>query len=159
MLIKWLGGGLLVALAGCYCIGNARRWQAMARLLDAWILLLRFARGQISCFGLPLSSIMARAPFKVKAVLGRYMTDGRGDVISLCRSTAELLPDVSAELLDDLADEIGTIWRQEQLERLDYYIVALENERIALAAALPARIKLHGTMSLCGAMALILLLW
>lgn len=155
MPLKWLGGGLLLCLAVAYCVAEAARWQTVKSKLDAYVALLVYTKTQISCFGTPLADILSKAPPEPLRSLGG---EPCGDFAALCRKGGEL-PCESGRLLGALADEIGTIWRQEQLERLGYYIGALEKERAALCSSLPARLRLHGTLSVCGALAVILLIW
>lgn len=155
MLLKWLGGGMLLCLAVVYCMAEAARWQAVKNKLDAYVALLIHTKTQIACFGTPLADILDKAPSDLLQQLGDTAC---GDFAALCRRGGEL-PGESGRLLGALADEIGTIWRQEQLERLNYYIGALDKEKAALGSSLPARLRLHGTLSVCGALMVILLIW
>ncbi len=158
MLLKGLGGALLIGLSVAYCASCAVRWQTAKRKLCAFVALLSFTRGHISCFGTPLSDILGKAPPALLAdILGTHARRP-ADFATLCRCT-DGLPDEARRLLHALSDEIGTIWRQEQLERLSYYIGALEKEKAAFCSSLPSKLRLHGTLSLCGALAVILLIW
>lgn len=154
MPLKWLGGGLLVFLAVAYCVAEAATWQTVKRRLEGYVALLTYTKTQISCFGTPLAEILDKAPPEITSSLGERCTD----FAALCRRGGDL-PDESGRLLLALSDEIGTIWRQEQLERLGYYIGALEKQRTALCSSLPSRLRLHGTLSVCGALMVILLIW
>lgn len=158
MLLKGLGGALLIGLSVAYCASCAARWQTARRKLCAFVTLLSFTRGHISCFGTPLSDILEKAPPGLLEDIVGAPAHCPIDFSSLCLCTEDL-PDEARRLLGALSDEIGTIWRQEQLERLGYYIDALEKEKTAFCSALPSRLRLHGTLSLCGALALILLIW
>ena len=81
------------------------------------------------------------------------------DVPTLCHRGAEELSEESGNLLHALGDEIGTIWRAEQVERLDYYIAALEEQATSFSSRLRDRVRLHATLSVGGALAIILLMW
>lgn len=162
MSLKWLGGTLLVLLAVGYGAGVAHRWQAASRRLAAWVTLLNYIHGQISCFSAPLNEILAHAPHDMLAPLWpRSACDEfeEGSLVALCRASAAELEGESARLLTDLADELGTMRQREQLDCLKVYAIALDKERAALSSALPGRIRMHGALSLCGALAVILLLW
>lgn len=158
MPLKWLGGAWLIGLSVAYCAARTAHWQAVKRTLRAWVALLNHTKTHISCFGTPLSDILKKAPPKVIDDI----TGGRGTALSdftaLCRRT-DILPDEARRLLFELSDEIGTIWRKEQLERLSYYVSALEQQERVFCSSLSSKIRLHGTLSLCGALALILLIW
>lgn len=141
-----------------YCALCAARFETAKRRLCALIALLTYARGQISCFGAPLSEILEKIPPEtISDIVGSHK-EKPADFAALCRYT-QGLPAEAQRLLQSLAEEIGTIWRQEQLERLNYYIGALEKEKTVFCSSLPSRLRLHGTLSLCGALALILLIW
>jgi len=77
----------------------------------------------------------------------------------LCHLGSEQLGGEGGALLRALGDEIGTIWRTEQVERLDYYIEALREQQTGLSSVLRDRVRLHATLSVCGALAVILLIW
>lgn len=155
MSLKYIGGGLLLCLAVVYCMSEAAAWQTVKRRLAAYVALLSYTKTSIACFGTSLVDILDKAPSELIGQLGGELG---GDFSALCRRGADL-PGESGRLLASLADEIGTIWRQEQLERLSYYIGALEKEKAAFCSSLPSRLRLHSTLSVCGALAVILLIW
>ena len=161
MPLKWLGVVLVLVTALAYGIAAVRRFQTAKGLLTAWVALLRYAYSQLSGFGTPMDEVLAHAPPDMLAPLIRVQ--GRSaqtrELALLCRASASMLTGEGARLLGELADELGRFWRREQIERLRVYADALEGERARLCAALPGRVRLHGALSLCGALALILLLW
>ncbi len=159
MQLKWLGCILFLGFAVAYCVYDARRLQETARRLSAWVDLLTHVRGQISCFGTPLGQILDGTDADTLALIVPSADMKQQGLGAICRASAPTLPSESGRLLEALSDEIGTIWRQEQLERLNYYIAALEKEQAAFCTSLPARIRLKSTLSLCGALAMILLIW
>ena len=155
MPLKYIGGGLLLCLAVVYCMAKATVWQTVKLRLSAYVALLSYTKTSIACFGTPLADILSKAP---PELIGQLGGEPCGDFSALCRRGADL-PGESGRLLTSLADEIGTIWRKEQLERLSYYIGALEKEKAAFCSSLPSRLRLHGTLSVCGALMVILLIW
>jgi hypothetical protein len=62
-------------------------------------------------------------------------------------------------LLCALADELGTVWQQQQLERLDYYIEALRREYDTYSKALTEKLKLRDVLCLCASLGILLLVW
>ena len=158
MPLKYIGGGLLLCLAVVYCMAKATVWQTVKLRLSAYVALLSYTKTSIACFGTPLADILSKAPPELIGQLGGAGDGACSDFATLCRRGADL-PGESGRLLTSLADEIGTIWRKEQLERLSYYIGALEKEKAAFCSSLPSRLRLHGTLSVCGALAVILLIW
>lgn len=160
MWIKYVGGGVLMVVAFAYCYQYEHRATAMRDRLAAWIRLLTDIRTHICCFGTPLSDILYRID---KDVLTRLELEGQhGDVqvlLARCRADVGLLPGRCGELLFQLSEELGTVWRQEQVERLDYYIEALATEQTTFWTAMSGAVRLRRTLSLCGALGVILLVW
>jgi hypothetical protein len=70
-----------------------------------------------------------------------------------------MLPGNSGVLMRALADELGTVWRREQVERLNYYISALEKEHQAYATRLSERLRTRCALCLCGTLGVLLLIW
>lgn len=159
MQLKWLGCMLLVGFVVVYCVCDARRLRETERRLSAWLYVLTYARGQISCFGTPLGRILAGIDAQTLALIAPAAEPQGKDLAFICRVAVDTLPDESGQLLRALSEEIGTIWRREQLKRLDYYIAMLEKQKEAFCTALPSRLRLKSTLSLCGALALVLLVW
>lgn len=159
MQLKWIGSILLLGMALGYVVYMTARMQRQTRRLGAWCALLEYMRGQIACYATPLPEILARAPTEARNAL--ILPDGQvsQDFAALCRVSADAFDGETAKLLRSLADEIGTIWRQEQLERLNVYIAALEKEKNAYVASLLPKLRWQSTLVVCGTLALILLMW
>lgn len=160
MWIKYLGGGMLVVICALYCLQSNRRMRWAKQRLGAWITLLTHIRSHIACFGTPLREILARADARILAALaiGEKQSD-EPQLAAHCRDDAPMLPGNSGALMRSLADELGTVWRREQIERLDYYISALEKEYEAYAAKMSERQRLHNALCLCGTLGVLLLIW
>ena len=141
MIFKWLGSALLLGLSCAYSVAVWRQMQGRLCLGRGWISLLTYVRGQICCFGTPLQDILLSADEKLLAGIGVTRQDAT-DVPTLCHRGAEELSGESGNLLCALGDEIGTIWRAEQVERLDYYIAALEEQ----ATSFSSSVKRHVSM-------------
>ena len=160
MWVKWLGGGVMLLTALLHCYQYERQTASIKARMASWITLLTHVRAQISCFGTPLSDIISHADKQLLAQLD--INGAEADAATLlerCRSDAALLPDRCGELLLHLADELGTVWRQEQTIRLDYYVEALREEQTAFCAGAQRAVKLRRTLCLCGTLGAILLVW
>ena len=160
MWVKCVGGGIMLFSALLYCAQYERQAARIRTRIAAWIALLTYVRAQISCFGTPLSDIVSHADKRLLAKLD--MKAAEADAVTLlarCRSDAALLPDRCGELLLQLSGELGTVWRQEQTRRLDYYVEALEEEHTAFCAAAKGRVRIRRTLCLCGTLGAILLVW
>lgn len=159
MQLKWMGGILLLGMAIGYVIYMTVQMQRQMQRLGAWCALLGYMRGQIACYATPLPEILARAPTQARETLILPYGQASQDFAALCRASADAFEGETAKLLRSLADEIGTIWRQEQLERLNVYIGALEKEKSEYTASLIPKLRRQSTLVVCGSLALILLMW
>lgn len=154
---KALGALLILAVGAITAQAGAMREREKLTVLDAWLGLLLYVRGQIDCYLLPLDEIFRGADVELlrAASAGREAETWEG----LLRASLPHLGKESARLLTALMRELGSSYREEQLRRCDYYLSALEKERDRLAAALPARQKLCVASCLCTALGTAILLW
>lgn len=156
--LKCLGGGILLTVCFWHCRKKAEHAHRMGIRLDAWITLLTYVRGQISCFGRPLQDIL----LSVSPRLLQSLDIDPGSLQPLrdyCRADAGLLPGCGGECLLSLADELGTVWREEQVERLDYYLGEMQQARQAYNNKLTEQLRLRYIMSICGTLGVMLLIW
>ncbi len=158
MMLKWMGGCLLLGAALTYSLSVWRQLHNASLRQQGWITLLEYVRSKICCFGTPLQDILASADEKLLGGVGVAKQQNE-DFATLCQRASEQLGGEGGALLRALGDEIGTIWRTEQVERLDYYIEALRKTQTSLSSAFWDRVRLHATLSVCGALAIILLIW
>ena len=156
--LKYVGGAILITGCLFYCLQTVREARQVERRLKAWIALLTYVRGQIACFGRPLSDILLTAEPGVLQALDIEPESGKA-LGEYCRTDAERLRSAGGETLKDLSEELGTVWREEQVERLDYYLAALQEAHGAYVAKLSDRLKVQCTMALCLAGGILLLVW
>ena len=164
-------GVLLLLLAGGYVSAAVSRFERRRlQVLDGYLSLLYYVKGQIDCYAMPLSDILMRAdPTVLSACLGG---EGGGlyAVACLDPNGGRLLTDMirdshlylepeSERLLLTWAGELGATYRAEQVARCDYYVEALTAERRKLYEALPARLRTTATLCLCATLAAAILLW
>ena len=159
MWIKYVGGGVLMIVCTLYCVWSNRQLRLVKHRLGAWIALLTHVRSHIACFGTPLREILARADPTVLSTLALDVAENESVLSERCRADAPMLPGNSGTLMCALADELGTVWRREQIERLDYYISALEKEHQDYAARLNEWLRTRCTLCLCGTLGVLLLIW
>ncbi len=156
MWVKLLGGGCLFGVVSVWrCCQERMMRQSLVRL-DRWIRCLRYVRGQIACFGTPLEEILSHVDAAilpdVRLLQGMSLQQG-------CADHARMLPGQSGEILRSLGGELGTMFREEQLVRLDYYLDLLEREQIVCIQKGRETGRLHTALSLCGVIGVLLLLW
>lgn len=155
--LKILGAILIIGMGALAAKTGMTHEKKKLAVLDGWLGLLLYVRGQIDCYLMPLDEILSSADKDLlhAAGAGHPPTSWEG----LLRAAMPYLGKESARLLTSFTRELGTSYREEQLRRCDYYLVALEKERDRLAATLPARLKLCTATSLCTAIGTAILLW
>ena len=155
--IKILGGILVLFAGGMAAVSRARFEKKRLAVLDGWLGLLLYIRGQIDCYLMPLDEILALAD---KTLLSSCMAKKEDTTLSaILASSSPYLDEESRRLLSALVREIGNSYREEQLKRCDFYIDALRTRREKTASELPARLKMGVTLSLCAAVGTAILLW
>lgn len=171
MILKIFGGLLLLVAGGYLSVTVSRFERRRLAVLDGYISLLLYIRGQIDCYAAPIEEILRRAdPTLVSVCLGESRRRWENEPIgtqagwehplpSLIReSRAYLEPEVE-RLLQAFSGELGHTSRTEQVTRCTYYIDALTEERGRLCEVLPARARTSGTLCLCTALGIAILLW
>ncbi len=166
MLYKWLGAGLILLMGGFAALSMNRMEHRRLSVLDGYIALLRYIKGQINCYAMPMSEILSTAdPELLFSCLGEKNKDGQGripktyalpDMIHLARLYME--PETE-RLLRNFTSELGQTFRMEQVMRCDEYIQALNAERQKLAEVTPMRVRVNSILSLCTTLGLVILLW
>lgn len=158
-------GVLLLLMSGCYVSAAVSRFERRRlQVLDGYISLLYYVKGQIDCYAMPLSDILRRAdPSLLAACRGgearaEASADG-GPLTVMIRESRLYLEPESERLLLTWAGELGATYRAEQVARCDYYVEALTAERRKLYDALPARLRTTAALCLCATVAAALLLW
>ncbi len=157
MLVKLIGS-LLIALAGggfamAVCIFERKRLE----VLDAFIALLFYIKGQIDCYALPISDILLGLD---ENILRGCMCKKRPESIEeMIRHSKIYLEDESRRLMYSFAAEFGSTFREEQLRRCDYYIQCLCEERRRLSGEVPLRSRTGSALWICSSLGLLIILW
>lgn len=162
-------GSLVLLLAGGYISAAITRFERRRlRVLDGYISLIYYIKGQIDCYAMPLSDILDRAdPAILAACLGleptdpflRLSTEGGSPLPAMVKESRLYLEPESERLLTTLTGELGATYRAEQVARCDYYVAALTEERRKLNDTLPSRLRATCTLCICCAIGAAVLLW
>lgn len=153
-----IAGVLLILSAGLFGVFYASATERKRLLvLDAWIELIGLIRGQIDCFLTPLGDILKLADKQLLSHLSSG-TDRR-DLSALLNDSAPYLDPDCYRYLSALVRSLGSGYREDQIRACDYCTEQLRKRREELGRQLPARVKTQGTLILCAAIGLALLLW
>ncbi len=168
MLYKWLGTAFLMLAGGYLSVFFNRMERKRLLVLDGYISLIRYIKGQIDCCAMPMCDIMATADHTLlDACAGRVggylprdgeMTVWRTLPDMIMESRLYLEPE-SERLLRMFAAELGQTYRAEQVMRCEYYIQALGEERRKLADTAPLRVRMNSALCFCCALGVAVLLW
>lgn len=158
LFFKILGSGmiLLAGTGAAFC--SVRYERTRLRILDGWIDLIFFIRGQIDCYLMPLDEILRKADGELLRACSVKSAHTDSLETILHNGTIYFSADTH-RLLSAFVREIGCSYREDQLRQCDYYIQALRNQREQIASQLPSRIKLSATLCLCLALGTAILLW
>ncbi|MBQ5773027.1 MAG: stage III sporulation protein AB [Clostridia bacterium] len=158
LLVLKLLGSLMILLAGigaALCAVHYERTRV--RLLDGWIDLILFIRGQIDCYLTPIDEMLRSLdPELLRSCMGRA---GCTSLSELLHQGRLYLSPEAYRLLSGFVREIGSSYREEQLRRCDYYLEAVHPLREKIAEEQPVRIRLSVTLGICLSIATAILLW
>lgn len=168
MIYKILGGALLLLAGGYVSVWLMRFERRRLRVLDGYISLIYYIKGQIDCYAMPLGDILASAdPAIIAACLGLderalpppTYVENEAPLPHMVKESRLYLDEESERLLTTFTGELGRNYRAEQVNRCDYYITALTEERRKLAETMPARVRTCSILCVCAAIAAAVLLW
>ena len=163
MIWKLLGSLILLFAGGYVSVTITRFEHRRLRVLDGYISLIYFIKGQIDCYAMPLADILASAdPSVIAACLGLDLTTPLPvprPLPDMVRVSRLYLEPEAERLLTTLTGELGSTYRAEQVIRCDHYLAALTEERKKLKDTLPARLRATCTLCICCALVAAVLLW
>ena len=168
MICKLIGSLILLFAGGYISVAITRFERRRLRVLDGYISLIYYIKGQIECYAMPLSDILASAdPSILAACLGVDMTtplpvaplSEERPLTAMVQESRLYLEPEAERLLTTLTGELGSTYRAEQVTRCDHYLTALTEERRKLGDTLPARLRATCTLCLCCAIGAAVLLW
>lgn len=163
LLFKWLGAGMILLMGGYAALAMNRMERRRLDVLDGYISLLRYVKGQINCYAKPVPEILSGAdPDLLRVCMGewrgRQLVGGESFLCLIDAARLYMEPETE-RLLRNFSAELGQTFRTEQVTRCDDYILALNAEREKLATAAPMRVRVNSVLSLCAAMGIVILLW
>ncbi len=151
-------GVVLVLSAGLFGVFySSVSERKRLRVLDAWIELIILIRGQIDCFLTPLRDILQIADKQLLSSLTSKSSPR--ELSDLLSASAPFLDDDCKRHLSALVRTLGGGYREDQIRACDYCLQQLRHRREELGQQMPARLKTRGTLILCAAIGIALLLW
>ena len=157
MLIKLIGGAILVLSGGGAAIFLCRYQRRRLETLDGLIALLFYVKGQVDCYARPLGEILSSVPREILLACGLQASpDTLEQIAEECRI---YLDRESLRVLSAFASEFGTSFREEQVKRCTHYISLLGEEREKCAGRVTAACRTGSAVCLCLSLCLLILLW
>ena len=151
-------GVSLLAMGGFLCAGIMnKKIDRTLELTNGWIELIRYIKGQVECFGIPLEKILSECDIKLLRAVGYERAIAPKSFSEILRD--DCLPDrETGALILNFTREFGKYYREEQLTRCNYYIAALEEKKRLQTERLPQNKRLNYTLWLSGCLAIGILL-
>ena len=151
-------GVALIFLGGFFISGRMnKRAESELRLTDSWISLMRYIKGQVECFGMPLENILSKCDRMLLYELG-YKKESAPKDFSELISGCDMPDEETAGIISEYAKEFGKYYREEQLKRCNYFLSALEEKRKQNSEKLPQKKRLNTTLWIAGSLAVGILL-
>ena len=160
MVYKMIGSLALLASAALLGARSASAMREGVEQTEAFIRLVRRVREEIACFRTPRDEILLAFESEVLARAGLDLATSGGDLYAALLSAREALYlDARAfSALSEFASGLGSAYTEEELARCDLCLLRLEEALAEGRRALPGRQRLLRTLSLGGALAVIILL-
>ena len=146
---------LFCGVAVAYFLND--RARAELTQIEGFEELVQRLRADIECFSMPVPAVLAGCPDAVFEKCGFNLYQSRRTLAELLDSCDISSPEIR-ELMDGFAAHVGRGYKHEQLALCERTIARLEEHRASLAARLPAKQKTNGTLCLCGALAVVILI-
>lgn len=146
---KLLGSLVILLVGGIGALGSIRYERRRLRVLDGWIDMIHYIRGQIDCYLTPLDEILDTF----------VPTDTPADLTALYNASLLYLDAEAKKLLFSFVREIGGGYREEQLRHCDFCIAELRRRREKISGELPMRQQLAVTLCVCLSVGTAILLW
>ena len=157
MIFYRITGALALLLCGIlwasHLNGKLRDKRRQVTAIEEW---LRFMRGQIDCFSMPISDILALSGDRL-AECG-YLSDVIPRDFSTFLESSEIYDGEIREALSELGASFGGCYREEQLRACDRCIEKVSLRLQAISAEMPKKKKLNSTLCVSGALAIAILL-
>lgn len=156
-MLKLLGALLILSVGVFSAFVSVQYEKKRLTVVDGWIDLILYIRGQIDCYLLPIGDILSGGD---RALFEACMSPSNAaDLPAMLEASGIYLDGDAKHTLESFVREIGSGYREEQLKRCDFFISSLRTQRERIAAALPMRVRLCATLCICLSLATAILLW
>lgn len=156
-MLKFLGALLILSVGIFAAFVSVQYEKKRLSVVDGWIDLILYIRGQIDCYLMPLDNILSGGD---RALFEACMSPSNAaDLPAILDASQIYLDGDSRHTLESFVREIGSGYREEQLKRCDFFISSLRTQRERIATALPLRTRLCATLCICLSLATAILLW
>ena len=156
-MLKLLGALLILSVGVFSAFVSVQYEKKRLTVVDSWIDLILYIRGQIDCYLLPIGDILSGGD---RALFEACMSPSNAaDLPAMLEASGIYLDGDAKHTLESFVREIGSGYREEQLKRCDFFIASLRTQRERIAAALPMRVRLCATLCICLSLATAILLW
>ena len=156
-MLKFLGALLILSVGVFAAFVSVQYEKRRLTVVDGWIDLILYIRGQIDCYLLPIEDILSSGD---RALLEACMSPSNAADLPAILASCDIYLDGDAKrTLESFVREIGAGYREEQIKRCDFFIASLRTQREKIAASLPLRVRLCATLCICLALATAILLW
>ena len=156
-MLKFLGALLILSVGFFAAFLSVQYEKKRLTVVDGWIDLILYIRGQIDCYLMPLDEILSGGD---RALFEACMSPSNAaDLPAILNASGIYLDGDGKRLVESFVREIGSGYREEQLKRCDFFIASLRSQREKIAAALPLRVRRCATLCICIALATAILLW
>ena len=156
-MLKFLGALLILSVGGFAAFVSVQYEKKRLNVVDGWIDLILYIRGQIDCYLMPIGEILSGSD---RALFEACMSPSNAaNLPAILDASGIYLDGDGKRLIESFVREIGLGYREEQLKRCDFFISSLRVLREKIAAELPFRIRLCATLCISIALATAILLW
>ena len=156
-MLKFLGALLIFAVGIFAAFVSVQYEKKRLSVVDGWIDLILYIKGQIDCYLMPLDNILSGGD---RALFEACMSPSNAADLPAILNASQIYLDGDAKhTLESFVREIGSGYREEQLKRCDFFISSLQTQRERIAAELPMRVRLCATLCICLSLATAILLW
>lgn len=157
MLIKIIGSVLLAASGVCASVSLCRYCRRRLDTLDGFIALIFYIKGQVECYARPIGEIIASLSPEILRDLN--CPTGASSIEELVSESRIYLDREGLRLVSAFSQEFGSVFREEQSRRCDYYIALLSERRARLSERLLPEMRAGSAVCICSSLCLLILLW
>ena len=151
-------GSILLALSGAFSAASICRYhRRRLDTLDGFISLIYYIKGQVDCYARPIGDILHSLPPEI--LRDCNCRRGADSLEELINESKIYLDREALRLLTSFSTEFGSIFREEQTRRCDYYAEGLKEQRGLIASDLSGTIRSGCAVCIGISLCLVILLW